>query len=119
MRISDWSSDVCSSDLVGHDHIKAAWLQGKFIQAFNIAPHEANIGKVKGIRVERAVLLRDRKLLVSNIDADPIADWNYQLRQHVDNTPQAATAKIGRGQGEENGGKQVETQGGGDTGNKK
>src|SRR3546814_6075457 len=28
MRISDWSSDVCSSDLVGPDRAAAAWLRG-------------------------------------------------------------------------------------------
>src|SRR3546814_15589244 len=25
MRISDWSSDVCSSDLVGRDHYRLRW----------------------------------------------------------------------------------------------
>src|SRR3546814_14805285 len=38
MRISDWSSDVCSSDLLGVDDFKGLDLKGKIAVLFDGAP---------------------------------------------------------------------------------
>src|SRR3546814_18112094 len=42
MRISDWSSDVCSSDLIGVDHV----LRGELGIAAGLSVHVSGVGDV-------------------------------------------------------------------------
>src|SRR3546814_2461856 len=55
MRISDWSSDVCSSDLTATGHVFAAWLPPKIAQHYI----EREIGD-KAVVTSVSPLLPDR-----------------------------------------------------------
>src|SRR3546814_4314609 len=58
MRISDWSSDVCSSDLVGHAHPDAGLLE----DARGILQSEADQLQGLLVRPRAAVALDERRL---------------------------------------------------------
>src|SRR3546814_7726697 len=74
MRISDWSSDVCSSDLIGHiavEEVLAIIMVGFQIGFLNLIPDEFRIArrkvafdelKIAGFRLARQLLLPDHPL---------------------------------------------------------
>src|SRR3546814_1893439 len=72
MRISDWSSDVCSSDLVLH----AQLLPGRGL---------AGPGDRRGDH--RLVLLAERRHLGVAIDGDRVAVVGHQRVQRLDQAP--------------------------------
>src|SRR3546814_14909 len=60
MRISDWSSDVCSSDLAGSwtlmkstpvDRAKAAWLYAQFVTSKTVDVKKSHVGRSEERRV--------------------------------------------------------------------
>src|SRR3546814_14424022 len=63
MRISDWSSDVCSSDLTATGHVFAAWLPPKIAQHYI----EREIGD-KAVVTSVSPLLPDPKALQAMLD---------------------------------------------------
>src|SRR3546814_8648098 len=49
MRISDWSSDVCSSDLVGHEEVRLRGKDGQYRWFIDTTAHRLNdAGEVIG-----------------------------------------------------------------------
>src|SRR3546814_20511126 len=58
MRISDWSSDVCSSDLASYEHfIDREGLSDSFtLRADYLSPRFANLGNIDGINTTSATL---------------------------------------------------------------
>src|SRR3546814_5404104 len=49
MRISDWSSDVCSSDLIVHGAANSAWIVLFLVQTSLIATGRPDMHRVMGI----------------------------------------------------------------------
>src|SRR3546814_9964124 len=63
MRISDWSSDVCSSDLLAEDVARAARDAGEILISNREVGHELGLGEGFGLaRIELAS--RDKRHLV-------------------------------------------------------
>src|SRR3546814_7357273 len=58
MRISDWSSDVCSSDLASYEHfIDREGLSDSFtLRADYLSPRFANLGNIDGINTTSATV---------------------------------------------------------------
>src|SRR3546814_2838295 len=77
MRISDWSSDVCSSDLPVHENgveLQGAWLVGSLNLATTKTPYAlylnyCRIEKIEAIHSELAVLGLDGSCLQAGLDA--------------------------------------------------
>src|SRR3546814_10859245 len=76
MRISDWSSDVCSSDLVHENgvELQGAWLVGSLNLATTKTPYAlylnyCRIEKIEAIHSELAVLGLDGSCLQAGLDA--------------------------------------------------
>src|SRR3546814_16413594 len=62
MRISDWSSDVCSSDLQNINHVRA--LEGELART---------IGSISSVKQARVHLVLPRRELISRERQDPSA----------------------------------------------
>src|SRR3546814_8852142 len=55
MRISDWSSDVCSSDLLRHHHVRHALVFQRLARDHDQLPHQASKGSSGDRSEERRV----------------------------------------------------------------
>src|SRR3546814_16801759 len=89
MRISDWSSDVCSSDLAGQHLAEAdhpgAVRRGKAGEAGNLREGEA-AGRIDGIQLRLQLLLRiGDHLAIESIDIVQIgrASCRERVGQYV------------------------------------
>src|SRR3546814_1155758 len=69
MRISDWSSDVCSSDLRGHE-IEAR--TGLRLQVTRIAVRD--VGKARSVALPSELLTTDARSIVDDHDIDVIVE---------------------------------------------
>src|SRR3546814_4391544 len=95
MRISDWSSDVCSSDLVLASLIEAAGLFGFHVRAGVPQGYEPDAGfveaaRAKGVRVD---ILRDAREAVAGADLVVTDTWVSLGQDHAHNK---IAAQIGR-----------------------
>src|SRR3546814_11076308 len=71
MRISDWSSDVCSSDLGLRDQAGVIAKQRTRVQTVDIVPRNNRLGEAEAIRADDLASLRmpEKQVLVMWIDA--------------------------------------------------
>src|SRR3546814_4633124 len=70
MRISDWSSDVCSSDLYGEDGGGAL---AKFREALALEPGQPRA--MQGLAATESAMIRSAEIAAEKGDFDGAKDW--------------------------------------------
>src|SRR3546814_19820406 len=93
MRISDWSSDVCSSDLYGEDGGGAL---AKFREALALEPGQPRA--MQGLAATESAMIRSAEIAAEKGDFDGAKDWLAAAAKvrHAMSTVPDAVARIER-----------------------